>query len=183
VAYLEDRRWIRPSRASSRAGAHSDAGVNGARGRGGPGPWGGLLVLMDVDTQTREVLVWPDDRPLVVGFDGQSRPSRSSPLRFARSTRPAGRRHACRLELIVDERSDKLVLARSPRPIRPNASPPARDCPARPRTLKTTLVSTRQPLAICTTGPNGRDDDWIDVCSILGIIRRDGEGGTQCTTA
>ena len=31
-------------------------------------------VLMDVDTQTREILVWRDDRPLVVGFDGQSRP-------------------------------------------------------------------------------------------------------------
>jgi hypothetical protein len=31
-------------------------------------------VLMAVDTQTREILVWRDDRPLVVGFDGQSRP-------------------------------------------------------------------------------------------------------------
>ena len=31
-------------------------------------------VLMDVDTQTREILVWRDDRPLVVGFDGRSRP-------------------------------------------------------------------------------------------------------------
>jgi hypothetical protein len=31
-------------------------------------------VLMDVDTRTREILVWRDDRPLVVGFDGQSRP-------------------------------------------------------------------------------------------------------------
>jgi hypothetical protein len=31
-------------------------------------------VLMDVDTHTREILVWRDDRPLVVGFDGQSRP-------------------------------------------------------------------------------------------------------------
>ena len=31
-------------------------------------------VLMDVDTQTREILVWRDGGPLVVGFDGQSRP-------------------------------------------------------------------------------------------------------------
>lgn len=31
-------------------------------------------VLMDVDTQTREILVWRDDRPLVVDFDGESRP-------------------------------------------------------------------------------------------------------------
>ena len=31
-------------------------------------------VLMDVDTQVREILVWRNDRPLVVGFDGQSRP-------------------------------------------------------------------------------------------------------------
>lgn len=31
-------------------------------------------VLMDVDTQTREILVWRDDRPLVVGFDGQWHP-------------------------------------------------------------------------------------------------------------
>lgn len=29
---------------------------------------------MDVDPHTREVLVWRDDRPVVVGFDGQSRP-------------------------------------------------------------------------------------------------------------
>ena len=63
----------------------SDPGVNRARGRCGPRYWGlALYVLMDVDTQTREILIWRDDQPLVVGFDGQSRPSRSSPLRFAR---------------------------------------------------------------------------------------------------
>ena len=28
---------------------------------------------MDVDTQTREIVVWRNDRPLAVGFDGRSR--------------------------------------------------------------------------------------------------------------
>jgi hypothetical protein len=31
-------------------------------------------VLLDVDAEAQEVLLWRDDRPLIVGFDGQSRP-------------------------------------------------------------------------------------------------------------
>jgi hypothetical protein len=31
-------------------------------------------VLMDVDAQTREILVWRNGRPLIVDFDGQARP-------------------------------------------------------------------------------------------------------------
>jgi hypothetical protein len=36
-------------------------------------------VLMDVDTQTREILAWRNDRPLIVGFDGQWRPAPFEP--------------------------------------------------------------------------------------------------------
>jgi hypothetical protein len=38
-------------------------------------PFGpGSYVLLDVDAESREVLLWRDDRPLIVSFDGQSRP-------------------------------------------------------------------------------------------------------------
>jgi hypothetical protein len=33
----------------------------------------GSYVLLDVDAEAREVLLWRDDRPLIVSFDGQSR--------------------------------------------------------------------------------------------------------------
>jgi len=33
-----------------------------------------LYALLDLDTQAREVLLWRDERPLMVSFDGQSRP-------------------------------------------------------------------------------------------------------------
>jgi hypothetical protein len=32
-----------------------------------------VYVLLDVDPETREILLWRDDRPLIVGFDGQAR--------------------------------------------------------------------------------------------------------------
>jgi len=34
----------------------------------------GTYVPLDVDAEAREVLLWRDDRPMIVGFDGQSRP-------------------------------------------------------------------------------------------------------------
>jgi hypothetical protein len=38
-----------------------------------------LYAALDVDAEAREVLLWRDDRPLLVSFDGQSRPVRFQP--------------------------------------------------------------------------------------------------------
>ena len=38
-----------------------------------------LYMVLDVDAEAREVLLWRDDRPIIVSFDGQARPVRFDP--------------------------------------------------------------------------------------------------------